>query len=62
MVLACLRIWEMNAFQKFAVLWKVTPKDCKFDLICEFCMNAAAFERRFQEERDFQLSIGAWKE
>jgi hypothetical protein len=41
-------------FEKLATLWKVTPSDCRGQLLTEFVLRPADFERRFAEEADFR--------
>jgi hypothetical protein len=43
-------------FQKLAELWKVTPADCRGQLLTEFVLRPVDFENRFAEEVEFQLN------
>lgn len=43
-------------FEKLAELWKVTPADCRGQLLSEFVLRPNDFERRFAEEVNFQFN------
>jgi len=49
-------------FEKLAELWKVTPSDCRAQLLTEFILFPKDFERRFSEEMRFQFNtLSRWQ-
>ena len=49
--------WKM-----FLSLWKVTPSDCRFELVIELIFEPVKIRERFEEENKFQNKLqDHWK-
>lgn len=43
--------------KKFLLLWKITPSDCKWDLIIEFILYPDKFKQRYLNEITFKTNM-----
>ena len=51
-----------TSWSMFLKLWKVTPSDCKINLVREFVFSPDLLRRRFQNEINFQERLKShWK-